>query len=61
MVVDEEHTQWHGAIFAFRPKGRYQLGEARRHVDKLTAVRSPARRTAPGTGPLPSRSQDGRC
>ena len=54
MVVDEEHTQWHGAIIAFQPKARYQLGEVRRHLDKLTAVRSPSRRTAPGTGRLPS-------
>ena len=54
MVVDEEDTKWHGAIFAFRPGARYKLGEARPHLDKLTAVRSPSRRTAPGTGLLPS-------
>ncbi len=54
MVVDEEHTQWHAAIFAFRPKARYQQGEARRRLDKLTPAQRPSRRTAPGTGLLPS-------
>jgi hypothetical protein len=37
VVVEEEHAQWHYAIFAFGPKPCYLPGEAMAHLDKLTA------------------------